>query len=77
MIAALIGSRWVLYAVSLLVGAGAYEGWKYHERHLGAVKLEAQIEKKADADAKVADTIRADVAAGKRGVRGRYERAGD
>ncbi len=74
LLAALKASRWVFYAVSLLVGAGAYEGWKYHQQHVGASKLEAKIEQKADANAQVADSIRDDVAAGKRGVRGKYER---
>jgi len=72
--AALAGSRWVFYALALVVGAGAYEGWKFHERSVGASKLEAKIEQKADANAKVADEVRTDVAAGKRGVRGKYQR---
>ena len=76
-IAALTGSRWVLYAAALFAAACSYEGWKYHQRSIGASKLEAKIEQKADANAKIADEVRTDVAAGKRGVRGRYERPGE
>lgn len=73
-LAALAGSRWALYAVALFVGTLSYEGWKYHQRSIGASKLTAKIEQKADANAKLAEDVRADVAAGKRGVRGKYER---
>lgn len=76
-LAALAGSRAVLYALGLLTLAGAYEGWKYHQRSIGAAKITAAIEKKGDDNAKLADAVRNDVAAGKRGVRGKYERPGD
>jgi menaquinone-dependent protoporphyrinogen IX oxidase len=76
-IAALLGSRWFLYAIAIFAGAITYEGWKYHERHIGAAKVVAEIREKADGDAKLAETVRANVDAGKRGVRGKYQRADD
>lgn len=66
MIAALIGSRWVLYAAMLFAGTAAYEGWKYHQQHVGASKLEVKIEQKADADAQKAEIVREAVAAAMR-----------
>jgi hypothetical protein len=66
-LAALTGSRWVLYAVALLAAGVGYEAWKYHERSVGASKFEAKITQKADANAKQAETVREAVAAGKPG----------
>ncbi len=74
LLAALKGSRWVFYAVTLFAGAGAYEGWKYHERSVGASKLEAKIEQKATADVQKVDEARATVDAGAGRVRNKYER---
>jgi hypothetical protein len=73
-IAALLGSRWFLYAVGMLAFAGAYEGWKYHQQHIGRDKVVAVIEGKAKDDADLANSARADVDAGKRGLRGKYQR---
>ena len=56
--AALIGSRWFMYALGLLAFAGAYEGWKYHQQHIGRDKIVAKIEQKAKADDKLAETVR-------------------
>ena len=45
-----------------------------YQRHVGASRLATKIEKKADDNAKTADAVRDDVAAGKRGVRNPYKR---
>ena len=75
MIWALIGSRWMLYAVALLGIAGVYEGWKYHQRSIGASKLEAKIEKKADENVKKADAAGDAASSGAGRVRNPYQRA--
>lgn len=74
LLAAWRGSRWVFYAVTLLAGAVGYEGWKYHQREIGASKVVEKIEKKADGNAKAAGDVRTDVAAGAGRVRSKYVR---
>ena len=68
-IIALWASKPLRWALGALAGLGVYEGWKYHERGIGAQVVVEKIEKKADENAKVADAVRDDVAAGKRGKR--------
>jgi hypothetical protein len=78
MIAALFGawmtSRPLQWAVLALLSLGGYEGWKYHQRSIGASKLEARIEQKATADVQKVDEARATVDAGAGRVRNKYER---
>jgi hypothetical protein len=71
------GSR--LLQIGLLVVAcwTVWETNNLYQRNLGASRLAAKIEKKADENATTADAVRTDVAAGKRGVRNPYRRPGD
>jgi len=59
---ALWGSKPFRWAMGALVALGAYQGWKYHQRNIGAERITAKIEQKADADAKQVEQVREAVA---------------
>ena len=65
MIMALWLSKPLRYAVIGLCCMLAYEGWKIRQRQIGAERLAAAIEKKTNEDARKADEVRDDTAAGK------------
>lgn len=69
-----LSSKPLQWALAALLALGGYEGWKYHQRNIGASKLEARIEQKADSDVKKVDEARAAVDAGAGRVRNKYER---
>ncbi len=46
--AALLGSRPLQWALAALIAMGGYEGWKYHQRHIGAAQVEAKIEQQTE-----------------------------
>lgn len=58
-------SKPLRYAMIGLAMMGAYEGWKYHQRNLGAERFAANQERKANADTKQADEVRDAVAVAK------------
>lgn len=62
-----MGSKPLQYALAALVALGSYQTWKYHQRSIGAERVTEKIEAKAETNAKQAETVREDVAAGKRG----------
>lgn len=66
--------RWALIAV---VGWGGFELWKINQRNIGARVVQEKIEKKADADDKLAKEVDADTAAGRvtSRVRNPFERS--
>ena len=73
---------WTLFRNSLplqfvaigLMAWAALGANNFYQRQVGASRLATKIEKKADDNAKTADAVRDDVAAGKRGVRNPYKR---
>lgn len=67
-------SKPLLYALAALAGLGTYEGWKYHQRSIGATEIKEVVREHNDANAKLAEKVRTDFDAGKRGVRGKYQR---
>lgn len=70
-------SKPLRYALVGLAMMAAYEGWKVHQQKLGAERVAAAIEKKTNEDARKADEVRDDTAAGKltSRVRNPFERA--
>ncbi len=75
MIWALLGSRSVRIVGACFIAVGAYAWWEARTEQKGAERVIVKIEKKANEDAKTADAVRDDVAAGKRGLRNPYVRA--
>jgi hypothetical protein len=71
---ALLGSKPFCYAVAGLTVLGAYEGWKYHEQHLGADKVIEQVNTSAEklADKAVAARAPADKPGAAARMRARY-----
>lgn len=47
-LAAWMGSRPLQWALAALLTLSGYEGWKYHQRHIGAVQQTAKIEQKTE-----------------------------
>ena len=75
---AIFRNSWALQAAAVLAIAwGGLAANNLYQRQVGASRLATKIEKKADDNAKTADAVRDDVAAGKRGVRNPYRRPGD
>ena len=70
------GSLVLQIATAAAVAWGVWAANNVHQRNVGASRLAAKIEKKADDNAKAADAVRDDVAAGKRGLRNPYQRPG-
>lgn len=71
-------SKPLRYAAAGLALMLCYELWKLKQRQIGARVAIEKIEKKADANAKLAEEIRRDVDLGKptsSGVRGKYQRS--
>jgi hypothetical protein len=68
-LAAWWASKPLQWATAALVLLGGYEAWKFHERNIGAGKVIATIEKKADENATHASHVRQAVEDGR--VRGR------
>jgi hypothetical protein len=61
-LAALWGSKPFRWAMGALVALGVYQGWKYKQRSIGAERITAKIEQKADTDAKQVEQVREAVA---------------
>lgn len=65
MLAALYFSWPVRYALIGFLAFAGFEAWNYHQRKIGAERATATIEKKTNEDARKADEVRDDTAAGK------------
>jgi hypothetical protein len=68
------GSFVLQVATAAIVAIGMWKGNNLYQRNVGATDVIEKVEKKANEDAKTADAVRDDVAAGKRGVRSKYTR---
>lgn len=55
---ALWGSKPVRYAVAGLVALGAYQGWKHHQREIGATEVVTTINDQAEKQAEKAVAAR-------------------
>ena len=71
-IAALWGSRWLVYVLVPFLALGSYRVWLWQHDSKVAAKTEAavveKVKEKADANVATSDKVRARVAAGKRGT---------
>lgn len=73
-----LGSKLLQAAAAAVVALGIFKVWQIRERNIGARVEREKVEKKADANAKLAEEIRRDVDLGKptsSGVRGKYQRS--
>ena len=71
------GSAGLQIATAAVVCLGLWKGNNAYQRNVGAKAVIEKVEKKANEDARTADAVRDDVAAGKRGVRSKYTRPGE
>lgn len=74
LLAALWASKPLRWAVALLAGFGAYQGWKHHQRGVGAAEVVVKIEQKANENVEAANVARDTAGAGAGRVRNPYVR---